>query len=129
MIGASYFFFFSLFGLIILFSLKLLEVKRGLMFFRVIRYKLDVVARAYAGKMVSYLRYINWTTMKLLLVFFLQQLVVFLVKVWKYIDRSTPMTRLKANLGFIPNEREGGVSPFVQEITPKIEKREDSTIA
>jgi hypothetical protein len=81
MIGASYFFFFSLFGLIILFSLKLLEVKRGLMFFRVIRYKLDVVARAYAGKMVSYLRYINWTTMKLLLVFFLQQLVVFLVKV------------------------------------------------
>jgi hypothetical protein len=59
----------SLAGLIALIAFKTFELRRGVKPLSAIRYKADTSLRKKAEILIMYVRYINWRTMRLLVVF------------------------------------------------------------
>src|SRR5258708_1023303 len=69
--GATYLFFASLLGMVVMLVLKDWELHKGQKPFSALRYRLDIMLRKRATHLLSYTVYINRHTAKLLLLFLL----------------------------------------------------------
>lgn len=76
---ATVIFFISLGGISVLLGLKIFELNRGVKPFSAYRYKIDLVLRKKSELLFSYLKYFNRQTLKLLLIFILSEIKVFIL--------------------------------------------------
>ena len=83
-------FFVSLGGISILLGLKIFELNHGVKPFSAYRYKIDLVLRKKTELLFSYLKYINRQTLKLLLIFILSEIKVFIL----YLTRKIKDTKI-----------------------------------
>jgi hypothetical protein len=67
--ATTYLFFLSLFGIVILFTLKVWELKRGSKPFSLLRYKLDLIARKQGQRLKHYASFVNTKTVRLVLAY------------------------------------------------------------
>ncbi len=108
-----YTFFASLFGIIILLSLKTWELQRGAKPFSVLRYRLDILMRRQAEDFKSYGKYISWTTARLVLAFLVAKTTDILTIIWKKWNESKLFMLIKGKI--IPRAT-GPVSAFLKDV-------------
>lgn len=88
--GATIVFFSSLGALSLLLGFKIFELKRGIKPFSASRYTLDTSLRKKTDLILEYAKYLNWQTIKLLLLFIVSEVKDFVV----YVVRKIEDTRL-----------------------------------
>jgi len=81
-------FFASLSGILILFCFKIFELKRGVKPFSVHRYKFDAVLRNKVEHATGFIKYANFETGKLLVLFIISELKDFAIVILRKLEDS-----------------------------------------
>ena len=132
--GAMYFFFLSLGGIVFLLSLKVSELRKGAKPFSVMRYRLDVFSRRLSGQLKEwFMHYVNARTIRLILAYLVAiistEFTLFVRNVSEKVKQSHFWKTVKGKV--TPGNNGGAVSAFLRDVAEfkkeaagEIEKKE-----
>ena len=122
---AGILFFVAFFGLVFLLGLKVFELRRGIKPLSASRYRFDAYLRRKADSVVGFFRFLNWQTVRLLLVFLLFEMKNLLVLLIRRV-RESNMGEMVSGKN-IPNGNGAGTSStFLREVSSIKETKTDS---
>lgn len=114
-------FYISLSGIILLFLLKSIEIKKGFRPFSNIQERVDLWFHDKIHRMSEMLRYFNWKTFFLLFIFLAQEAWKFIGVAYQRFKKTKFFDNVRERLGGgrgrgFSRERGGEVSPFLSKI-------------
>ncbi|MDO8492109.1 MAG: hypothetical protein Q7S34_00520, partial [bacterium] len=109
-----YLFFLSLFGIVILLSLKVWELHRGAKPFSVLRYRLDLFFRRKMEELRGYQKYLNTKTIRLVLVYLVAMASRYIGLLIGKIKESRLFQTIKGKV--VPGNGNGPVSAFLRDV-------------
>ncbi len=119
---ATVIFFISFGGISVLLGLKIFELNHGVKPFSAYRYKIDLVLRKKSELLFSYLKYLNRHTLKLLLIFILSEIKVFIL----YLVRKIMDTKIGSMVRgkYLPDSSSNGTnSEFLKRMSSFKDKK------